>query len=48
MELDVFHFNCLASGRTACRLEHDLVVQTQAQLRHSGQIALHLDSAQDF
>lgn len=48
MELDVFHFDGLSSRRAAGRFEHDLVVETQAQFRHTTQVALHLDSSEDF
>lgn len=32
----------------ACALEHDLIVQTEAEFWHSRQIAFHLDGAQDL
>lgn len=48
MEFDIFHLNRFPPCRPACRLEHDLVVQTQPQLRHARQVAFHLYSAEDF
>ncbi len=48
VELDVLHLDGLAARRAPCRLEHDLVVEPQAQLGHARQIALHLDGAQDL
>ena len=48
MEFYVLHFHSLTTCSTACCLEHDLVVQAQAQLWHAGQVALHFDSAQDL
>lgn len=48
VKLDVFHLNSLASRGPTSRFKHDLVVQSQAQLRHAGQVALHLDSAEDL
>ena len=48
VELDVLHLDGLAARRAPRRLEHDLVVEPEAQLRHAGQVALHLDGAQDL
>lgn len=48
VEFDVFHFDCLSARRSAGGLEHDLVVEAQPQLGHTGQVALHLDSSQNL
>jgi len=48
VELDVLHLDGLAARRAPRRLEHDLVVEPEAQLGHAGEVALHLDRAQDL
>jgi hypothetical protein len=48
MELDVFHLDCFTSGGPPGCLEHDFVIQSQPQLWHSRQIALHLDGSEDL
>lgn len=48
VELDVLHLNGLAARGAARRLEHDLVVEAEAQLGHPAEIALHLDGAEDL
>lgn len=48
VKFDVFHFHRLPPGCSSSRLKHDFVVESQSQLRHSRQIALHLYGAQDF
>ena len=48
VELDVFHFDRFASRGTACGLEHNLIIQSQPQLWHTTQVALHLDGAQNL
>lgn len=48
MELDVLHLDGFSARRAACSLEHGLVVESQPQLGHAAQIALHLDGAQDL
>jgi hypothetical protein len=48
MELDVFHLHSFASCCPSRCLKHHFVVQSQAQLRHPGEIAFHFDGAQDL
>ena len=48
MELDVLHLNGLAARRPARRLKHDFIVEAEPQLRHTGEIALHLNATQYF
>lgn len=48
MELDVFHLDSFSPRRPPRRLEHDLVVQAQPQLRHAAEIAFEFDRAEDF
>jgi hypothetical protein len=48
VELDVLHLDCLSACCPAGGLEHDLVVEAQAQFGHAGQVALHLDRAQNL
>lgn len=48
MELYVLHLDGLTARGPARRLEHDLVVEAEAELGHAAQIALHLDGAEDL
>lgn len=48
MELDVFHLDSFPPRRPPRRLEHDLVVQAQPQLRHTAEVAFEFDRAEDF
>lgn len=48
VELDVFHLDSLAPRSPTRCLEHNLVVQPQAKLRHTTQITLHLNGTQDL
>lgn len=48
MELDILHLNSLASRRAACRLKHDLVVESQSQLGHTTEVAFHLDGTENL
>lgn len=48
MEFHVFHLDCLAAGGAAGGLEHDFVVEAEAQLGHTGEVAFHLDCAEDL
>src|SRR5690242_3388680 len=48
MEFDIFHLDRLASCRPSCCFEHSLVIQAQPQFRHTGQVALHLDSTKNL
>lgn len=48
MELDVFHLHSFPPSRSACRFEHDLVVQAKTQFRHTGQVTLHLNRTKNF
>lgn len=48
MKLDVLHLDGLAARGPARRLEHDLVVEAQAQLGHAAQVAFHLDGAENL
>lgn len=48
VELNVFHLDGLAvRGAPSC-LEHHLVVEPEAQLRHAREVELHLNSAEDL
>ena len=48
VEFDVFHLDCLAACGAPGRLEHHLVVEAEAELGHAGEVALHLDGAEDL
>jgi hypothetical protein len=48
VELDVFHFDCFTSCGPSCCLEHDFVIQSQSQLRHTRQVALHFDGTENL
>jgi len=48
MELYVLHLDGLASCGAAGRLEHGFVVEAKAELGHAGEVALHLDGAEDL
>lgn len=48
VKLDILHFHGLSSRRATRGLKHNLIVQPQAKLRHSTQVALHLNGAQDL
>ena len=48
VELDILHFHGLSSRRATRSLKHNFIVQPQAKLRHSTQVALHLNGAQDL
>ena len=48
VELDILHFHGLPSRRATSGLKHNLVVQPQTKLRHSTQVALHFNGAQDL
>ncbi|KFY90763.1 hypothetical protein V498_05845 [Pseudogymnoascus sp. VKM F-4517 (FW-2822)] len=48
VELDVFHLDGLAACGAPGRLEHHLVVEPEAQLGHAGEVALHLDGAENL
>lgn len=48
MEFDILHLHRLASCSATRCLKHNLVVQPQSKLRHSTQIALHLNGTQDL
>eukprot|EP00053_Salpingoeca_punica_P017751 m.171606 g.171606 ORF g.171606 m.171606 type:complete len:404 (-) comp17279_c0_seq1:208-1419(-) len=46
VELDVLELNGLAlAGVAARRLEHELVVEAETQLRHAGEVHAHLDNS---
>ena len=48
MEFDVFHFDGFSAGGAACGFEHDFVVESETELGHSGEVALHFDGTEDF
>lgn len=48
VKLDILHLHGLASRSAAGSLKHGLVVQSQPQLRHTTQITLHFDSAENL
>ena len=48
MKLDVLHLHGFSPRGTTGALEHGLVVEAEAQLRHAGEVALHLDGAEDL
>ena len=48
VELDVLHLDGFTARAAAGRLEHDLVVEAEAQLGHTTEVALHLDGAENL
>lgn len=48
MELDIFHLDCFPSCRPTGGLEHGLVVETEPELGHAGEVTFHLDGTKDF
>ncbi len=48
MEFDVLHLHGLSPRRSSCGLEHDFVVQSQSEFRHTTEIAFQFHSAKDF
>ena len=48
VELDVFHLYGFAAGSPTGGLEHDLIIEAQAEFRHAGEVAFHLDRTKDL
>lgn len=48
MELDVLHLDGLATSASACGLKHDLVIETKTELRHTTEVAFHLDGTENL
>jgi len=48
MEFDVLHFDSFPSARPSSILEHDFVVESQAQLRHARKVTFHLDGTENL
>ena len=48
MKLDILHLDCLSPRRSACSLEHGLIVEPQPQLGHPAEVALQLNGAEDL
>ena len=48
MELDVLHLDRLSPCVATRAFEHDFVVQAEAELRHAGKVALHLDGTKNL